>query len=54
MTEHIFQVLDSVSYSNVLLSRDFMRPFGSVQFDFAKNKIQLGPLSLSGLSSNTA
>ena len=51
---HVFQVLDSVTYSNVLLGRDFMRHFGSVQFDFARNSIQLGKLSLSGLSPNTA
>ena len=51
---HVFQVLDSVTYSNVLLGRDFMRLFGSVQFDFVQNTIQLGKLSLSGLSSNTA
>ena len=41
---HVFQVLDSVTYSNVLLGRDFMRHFGSVQFDFARNSIQLGKL----------
>ena len=51
---HVFQVLDSVTYSNVLLGRDFMRHFGSVQFDFARNSIQFGKLSLSGLSPNTA
>ena len=51
---HVFQVLDSRTYSNVLLGRDFMRLFGSVQFDFARNKIHLGKLSLSGLSPHTA
>ncbi len=36
---HTFQVLDSVTHSNILLGRDFMCSYGSVQFDFTKNKI---------------
>ena len=51
---HAFQVLDTLTYSNVLIGRDFMHLFSSVRFDFARNKIQLGNLSLSGLSSKTA
>lgn len=45
---HVFQVLDSLTYSNVLLGRDFMRLFGSVQFDFARNRIQLGTVAKLG------
>ncbi len=50
---HTLQVLDSVTHSNILLGRDFMHSYGSVQFDFTKNKIRLGSHSISGLSSNT-
>ena len=52
--KHVFQVLDSINYTNILLGRDFMRLFGSVKFDFAQNKIQLGPTSISCLSTQNA
>ena len=48
-----FQVLDSLSYSNILLGRDFMRQFGTVSFDFNKNKIELGNLSITGLTASS-
>ena len=46
----VFQVLDTVTYSNILLGRDFMRQFGRVKFNFDKNTIELGELSITGLS----
>ena len=45
-----FQVLDSITYSNILLGRDFMQTYGSVHFDFARNKIEMGAFSTPGLS----
>ena len=47
---HEFKVLDSKTYNNVLLGRDFMKRFGSVKFDFVKNKIQIGNVWLNSLS----
>ena len=54
--DHVFQVLASVTYSNVLLGSDFMSLFGTLKFNFATNTIHLDdlpppPLSLSTLSS---
>ena len=46
----VFQVLDTVTYSNILLGRDFMKQFGKVKFNFDKNTIELGELSITGLS----
>ena len=40
--EQVFQVLDSATYSNILLGRDFMRQFGTVRFNFIENRIELG------------
>ena len=37
-----FKVLDSKSYNNVILGRDFMSKFPSVEFDFANGKVKLG------------
>ena len=37
-----FKVLNSKSYSNVILGRDFMSKFPSVEFDFANGKVKLG------------
>ena len=48
--DHIFQVLDSVTYANILLGRDFMKKFGAVRFDFSSNIIELGTLAIKGLS----
>ena len=47
---HEFKVLDSKTYSNVLLGRDFMKQFDSVKFNFVKNKIQIGNVWLNSLS----
>ena len=46
----IFQVLNNVTYSNILLGRDFMKKFGRVKFNFDRNTIQLGKLTISGLT----
>ena len=48
--DHVFQVLDSVTYTNILLGRDFMKKFGAVRFDFSSNIIELGTLAIEGLS----
>ena len=37
-----FKVLNSKSYSNILLGRDFMKRFGSIKLDFVKNRVKLG------------
>ena len=47
-----FQVLDSVTFSNILLGRDVMCNFNTVTFDFTHNNIKLEPISLSGLTVN--
>ena len=52
--EQAFQVLDSVTYSNILLGRDFMQEFGTVRFDFKENRIELGKLSITGLSASSS
>ena len=39
---HEFAVINTKSYRNVLLGRDFMKRFKKVTFDFAKNKVKLG------------
>ena len=49
-----FQVLDSVPFSNNLLGRDFMCNFNTVTFDFTHNNIELGPISVSGLTIKNA
>ena len=41
-TEQIFFVLNESANNKILLGTDFMRKFGSVTFDFSKNKVQLG------------
>ena len=48
--DHVFQVLDSVTYTNILLGRDFIKKFGAVRFDFSSNIIELGTLAIKGLS----
>ena len=48
--DHVFQVLDSVTYTNILPGRDFMKKFGAVRFDFSSNIIELGTLAIKGLS----
>ena len=48
--DQTFQVLDSITYSNILLGRDFMKTFGSIRFDFTGIFIELGTLSISGLA----
>ena len=50
MYNHTLQVLNSLTYSNILIGRDFMSKFGSIKFDFVNNKIQLGQVWLNGLS----
>ena len=37
-----FKVLNSKSYSIILLGRDFMKKHKTVKFDFEKNKVQFG------------
>ena len=39
---HQFEVLNSKTFSTVLLGRDFLRKFGSVTFNFDKNRVKLG------------
>ena len=46
---HEFKVLNSKTYSNVLLGRDFMKPFGTVTFDFVENSVRLGRTWLKGV-----
>ena len=46
----VFQVLDTVTYSNILSGSDFMKQIGKVKFEFDKNTIELGELSITGLS----
>ena len=49
-----FQVQDSVTFSNILLGRDFLCNFNAVTFDFTHNNIRLGSISLSGLTVKNA
>ena len=45
--EHKFiqevKILNSNSYGNVILGRDFLSKFSNVQFDFKKQRVKLGP-----------
>ena len=45
-----FQVLDSITYSNILLGRDFMQTYGLLRLDFARNKTEMGAFSTPHLS----
>ena len=47
--EHEFKVLNSKTYSNVLLGRDFMKLFGTVTFDFVGNSVCLGRVWVNGV-----
>ena len=49
-----FKVLNNSSYNNILLGRDFMKLFGSVEFDFASNKVRLGAKTINcvGITAN--
>ena len=38
---HPFKVLNTRTFSNILLGRDFMRHYGKVTFDFEKNRLKL-------------
>ena len=46
---HEFRVLNTKTYSNVLLSRDFMKRFGTLTFDFEKKRVHLGRVWLNGV-----
>ena len=37
------KVLDTKTYCNIILGRDFLSNFTTVEFDFAKHRIKLGP-----------
>ena len=39
---HEFEVLNTKSYTNILMGPDFIKLFRTVKFDFYKNKVQLG------------
>ena len=39
---HNFRVLNSKTYRNVLLGRDFLAKFDRIEFDFAKNRVRIG------------
>ncbi len=45
-----FQTLDSNTYSNILLGRDFMQTYGLLRLDFARNKTEMGAFSTPHLS----
>ena len=45
-----FKVLNTKTFSNILLGRDFMRRFGSVTFDFQKNGVKIGKVWLKSLT----
>ena len=47
---HDFRVIEIKTCTNILLGRDFMAKFGSITFEFEKNKIKLGNKWLSGLT----
>ena len=47
--KHEFKVLNSKTYSNVLLGRDFMKLFGSVTFNFVANRVRLGRIWVNGV-----
>ena len=39
---HEFKVLNSRTYSNILIGRDYMQLFDRITFDFNRNFVQLG------------
>ena len=39
---HEFTVINTKSYKNILIGRDFMKQFKRVTFDFEKNRLRLG------------
>ena len=39
---HNFRVLNSKTYRNVLLGRDFLAKFDRIEFDLAKNRVRIG------------
>ena len=41
-TTHNFKILDSKTFSNVILGRDFLQKFGTVKVDFTCGKVRLG------------
>ena len=47
--KHEFKVLNSKTYSRVLLGRDFMKLFGTVTFDFVGNSVRLGRVWVNGV-----
>ena len=40
--KHEFKVINTKSYRNVLIGRDFMRRYKRVSFDFQKNRVKIG------------
>ena len=50
---HEFRVVNTKTCTNILLGRDFLKRFGSVTFDFQKNRVKLGDLWFSGLELTT-
>ena len=48
--KHEFKVLNTNWYRTVLIGRDFLKLFGTVKFDFANNKIQLGKTWIKGVN----
>ena len=49
---HEFKVLNTRTYSNVLIGQDLMKMFGTVKFDFTKNQVQLGNIWHNGTTLN--
>ena len=49
MFKHEFKVLNTKTYSNVLIGRDFMKLFGTVTFNFLANKVRLGKVWINGV-----
>ena len=49
---HEFKVLNTRTYSNILIGRDLMKMFGTVKFDFTKNRVQLGNVWHNGTTLN--
>ena len=41
LVEHDFEVLNSKTFSSVLLGRDILSKFGNVTFDFKRNRVKL-------------
>ena len=48
-----FKVLNSSTFSNILLGRDFMKRFGSVKLDFKKNQVKLGRKWVRGVAARS-